>query len=650
MHNAHFPRFGGISTMNVMSSAETDGSTADQRLRRARAIAAAGGLGPATAAGALPKRLDLTLSEIIVLGLLRQGVSRFIGIFGHGATDIGEVLRVYEAAGLVQTYPVRHETEAVHAAAALRWTTGEKAAVFTSIGPGALHALAGSLAPASDGLGVWFLIGDETTEDEGPNMQQIPGPEQAGFQRLFSAMGRTYTLHTPGAAGTALRRGLNTTDHPFRPGPFFLLLPMNTQPRMVSGFNLDELPDRPPTRLGPAVDHGSYRRVAQAIRAAKKVVVKIGGGGRFAGKAVEALLDLADAVAVTSPLVSGVIPFDHPRNMTVGGSKGSLSGNFAMENADLLIALGTRFVCQSDCSRTGYPAVKTVININGDVDAATHYQKSISLIGDVGETLDRLNEELENTATADSGPPSNWFAACLEKRREWDAFREKRYAAPRLFDKTWKRKVITQPAAIKAATDWARQNNVVAFFDAGDVQANGFQIVEDDRLGRTFTETGASYMGFAVSALLATALSPEPFYALALSGDGSFFMNPQILVDGVAHGATGCILILDNRRMAAISGLQADQYGAVYATGDAVAVDYVSLAKSVRGVEAFDGGDSAASLVAALESARAHEGLSLIHVPVYAGDDPLGGMGVFGRWNVGNWCKQTQALRHEIGL
>ncbi len=58
------------------------------------------------------------------------------------------------------------------------------------------------------------------------------------------------------------------------------------------------------------------------------------------------------------------------------------------------------------------------------------------------------------------------------------------------------------------------------------------------------------------------------------------------------------------------------------------------------------------SLVAALDRAatRAYDGLSLVHVPVYYGPDELGGMGVFGRWNVGNWCAETQALRHEIGI
>ncbi len=188
------------------------------------------------------------------------------------------------------------------------------------------------------------------------------------------------------------------------------------------------------------------------------------------------------------------------------------------------------------------------------------------------------------------------------------------------------------------------------FFDAGDVQANGFQIVEAEKPGMVFTETGASYMGFAVSALLSTTMSDQSFYGVAFTGDGSFTMNPQILIDGVEHGAKGCIVLLDNRRMAAISGLQNAQYQKDYATSDRVEVDYLSWARSIKGVAAFDGGYTLQSLQESLQTAKAHDGLSLVYVRVYYGDDPLGGMGVFGRWNVGNWCKETQALRHEIGL
>lgn len=620
------------------------------RAARAVAIAAAGGIDAALAAGTLPRVADMTLSEAIVLGLLRQGVRRFLCVLGHGTTEVGEVLRVYEAAGLLRVYNVRHEGAAAHAAAALRWVTGEKAAVAASIGPGPFQAIAASIAAASDGLGVWFLLGDETTHDEGPNMQQIPKHRQGTLLDFCNALGAAYCLHTPEALPTALRRGMATVDHPHRAGPFYLLLPLNTQPCMMRRFNLDELPAGAPPALGAARDDGAYAAAADALLAAERVVVKAGGGSRHAGPALAEFLELADAVAVTSPLVSGVIPSAHPRNMSVGGSKGSLSGNYAMEEADLLVAIGSRAVCQSDCSRTGYPKARQVININADLDAAIHYGRSIALVGDAALTLARLNETLRARAPKCAAGPSPWLRQCQEKRAAWEAFKRQRYETPALPDPVWGGPVLTQPAVIKAVTDWARGVDAVCFFDAGDVQANGFQIVEDDRLGRTFTETGASYMGFAVSALMATAMTSQPFYGVALSGDGSFTMSPQILIDGAMHGATGCIVLLDNRRMGAISGLQSAQFGAEFATNDTVEVDYAAWARAVKGVAAFDGGRTLDSLRAALAAAHAHKGLSLVHVPVYYGPDPLGGMGVFGRWNVGNWCESVQAMRHEIGL
>ena len=619
------------------------------RREHAHRIAEAGDVTRLVGGEVLGERIDTTVSEALVWGLLAQGVRTFFCVFGHGSTEIGEVLRIYQAAGLLRVCGVRNEIEASHAAMALRWVRDEKAAVVTSIGPGALQALAASLAPRSDGVGVWYLLGDETTEDEGPNMQQVPGTEQTAFLRLFATMGQAYLLHTPWALPIALRRGLNTVEHPHRAGPFFLLLPLNVQPTQLASFNVAELPIGAPPPLGPAADGGIHAAVT-AIAAAERVVVRIGGGARACGAELMEFLELADAVAVTSPLVSGVIPYAHPRNMTVGGSKGSLCGNYAMESADLLVVVGSRSVCQADSSRTGYPQVERVININADPDAAMHYNKTTALIGDAASTLRQLNQMFRAQFQQPATGPSAWLRACGDKKRQWVAYKRVRYRQPVLYDPVWGREVLTQPAAIKVATDWARNRDAVCFFDAGDVQANGFQIVEDDHLGQTFTETGASYMGFAVSALLATAVASEPFYGLAISGDGSFTMNPQILIDGVEHGATGCILLLDNRRMGAITGLQVVQYGVECATRDSVQVDYRAWARAVKGLAAFDGGHSPETLQQALEQAVAHKGLSLIHVAVYFGLHELGGFGAYGRWNVGNWCADTQAMRHEIGL
>ena len=108
---------------------------------------------------------------------------------------------------------------------------------------------------------------------------------------------------------------------------------------------------------------------------------------------------------------------------------------------------------------------------------------------------------------------SPWLRECRDKRAEWEAFKAERFAHPTLFDEVWHE-------------------------------------------GATITDGGASYMGFATSAVLATALGQEPWRAVALTGDSSFTMNPAVLIDGIEHGATGVIVVFDNRRIGAVSSLQ----------------------------------------------------------------------------------------------
>ncbi|MBX2805919.1 MAG: thiamine pyrophosphate-binding protein [Hyphomicrobiales bacterium] len=617
--------------------------------RRARIIREAGGLDQAVSGGALDTIIRISLSEALILGLLKQGVHKYFAIFGHGSTDLGEALRVYDEEGVTRTINCRNEVEMAHAGTALAWQYGETCAVVTSIGPGALQAMAGSLAATSNGVGVYHIYGDETTRGEGYNMQQIPKEQQHLFGTITSAMGQSYVLHTPGALRDCMRRGTVCVHHPFKAGPFYVMLPLNTQPEMTE-VNLLTLPGRfnAPT-VAPA-HPDSYSDAVRRIAAAKQPVIKAGGGTRGHDEFIRKLAERVGAAVVLSPGSTGVLPDNHPQNMHVGGSKGSISGNYAMENADLLIAIGTRAVCQADCSGVGYPKAEAVININGDLNDLIHYANTVGLPGDIGAVTTRLLEEIARSNAADPAAKGGWLSTCAEQKAAWATFKAERFAAAPIQDAAWGKPVLTQPTAIKLAADYAKSRDAAKYFDAGDVQANGFQIVEDDRTGDTYTETGASYMGFSVSALLACAAADNPRYGIAFTGDGSFIMNPQILIDGVEHGVKGMIVLFDNRRMAAISGLQDAQYGNEFRTNDRVPVDYVQLASAVQGVKAVFGGHDADSFRAALDEAGSHHGLSLVHVPVYAGNDPLGGMGAYGSWNVGNWVEDVQSryLKQKI--
>jgi 3D-(3,5/4)-trihydroxycyclohexane-1,2-dione acylhydrolase (decyclizing) len=607
---------------------------------RARAIAAAGGLNPALVAGALPELVETTLSEAVVLGLLQQGVRIYFAIFGHGSTDLAEILRVYTEEGVTRTINCRNEVAMAHAATALRWAYGEASAVVTSIGPGALQAMAGALAAASNGIGVYHIYGDETTFGEGYNMQQIPKQEQGLFGRMTADMGGSYVLHTPQAVRDALRRGAQTVFHPYKAGPFTLLLPINMQPKPLT-LNLQALPERP--RLDPLMPARpeTIDAAAKAIAQACRVAIKAGGGTRGHDAAIRRLAIAAGAVVLESPGSTGILPDADPRNMHVAGSKGSISGNYAMAQADLIIIVGARAVCQSDCSGIGYKSAQQVVNINADIADALHYNRTHALIGDLSEVANALSARLEQGGGAADGRRP-WLEACAAKKAEWVAYKAERYASGPLYDETQDRAALPQPAAIKIVADFAASLGALKIFDAGDVQANGFQIVEDDRTGDTITESGASYMGFGVSALLAGAAVEQPRYTIAFTGDGCFMMNPQILIDAVEHGVRAMVVIFDNRRMAAITGLQRAQYGVDFRTNDSVPVDYVRMALAVDGVKAVYGGTTQPELRLALMEAHAHPGLSVVHVPVYAGDDPLAGLGAWGQWNVGNWCRDVE--------
>lgn len=616
---------------------------------RAKAIKKAGGLSSALATGGIDEIIEVSLSEGLVLGLLKQGVRKYFAIFGHGSTDLGEVLRIYDDEGVTCTINCRNEVEMAHAATALAWQYGETCAVVTSIGPGALQAMAGSLAAASNGVGVYHIYGDETTLGEGYNMQQIPKPQQGLFGQMGALMGQSYVLHTPGALRDCLRRGTGCVHHPYKAGPFYLLLPLNTQPQLTS-VNLASLPGALALPAVAPINSNAYADALKLIAGAKRPVIKAGGGTRGHDEIVRRLAESIGAVVVQSPGSSGVLPDGHAQNMHVGGSKGSISGNHAMENADLLIAMGTRAVCQADCSGVGYPNAQAVININGDLTDLMHYANTVGLPGDISAVTCQLLDQIAVSNVLDLADKSDWLDACAEQKQKWCSFKAERFAAQPMMDEAWGREVLTQPVAIKIVADHAKVLDAAKFFDAGDVQANGFQVIEDERTGDTYTETGASYMGFSVSALLASGVADKPRYGLAFTGDGSFMMNPQILIDGVEHGVKGMIVLFDNRRMAAITGLQHAQYGEEFCTNDQVAVDYVQLASAVSGVKAVFAGFDRDGLRNALREASGFDGLSLVHVPVYAGTDAEGGMGAYGSWNVGNWVDDVQAryLKQKI--
>ena len=106
-------------------------------------------------------------------------------------------------------------------------------------------------------------------------------------------------------------------------------------------------------------------------------------------------------------------------------------------------------------------------------------------------------------------------------------------------------------------------------------------------------------------------------------------------------------MVLDNRRMGAISSLQEAQYDAQFATWDDAVVRFAELGRVIEGLVGIDGSGGVDGLRKALAEAATYNGVTVVHVPVYFGSDPMGGLGSHGSWNVGPWVPETQRDRHQ---
>src|SRR5258708_12577309 len=101
-------------------------------------------------------------------------------------------------------------------------------------------------------------------------------------------------------------------------------------------------------------------------------MIKAGGGTRGHDMAIRRLAKAAKAVVVLSPGSSGVLADEDPGNMHVGGSKGSISGNYAMRHPELVIMLESRAVCQADCSAISSQTATHLITLNPYLTQLTH--------------------------------------------------------------------------------------------------------------------------------------------------------------------------------------------------------------------------------------------------------------------------------------
>ena len=210
------------------------------------------------------------------------------------------------------------------------------------------------------------------------------------FLQLAASMGRQHIAYTSRFADrfTAHRQ----QGHPNRPGPFYLLMPMNTQPAWMTAFNLEELPETQSTTLGAA--EGDYLQAASWIREANRTVIKVGGGGHAAGSQLLKATRAVGRCSCAYPYRHRLRPLPSPAEYVCGWLERLAMWELCHGKCRLAYCGWTARSMQIRLLATGYPNVSRVINLNADWDDATHYNHTLALVGDVRLTLEKLNQAL----------------------------------------------------------------------------------------------------------------------------------------------------------------------------------------------------------------------------------------------------------------
>ena len=342
--------------------------------------------------------MRLTGGEIIAQTLINSGIPWIAGIPGHGCLALVDAF--YKHLDELPLYLVRHEQSAAHMADGYYRVTGNPAAVFTSIGPGALNLAVGLGTAYVDSTAILALIGETHTHMFGRGvLQEIERQRPADSLRVFEPLTRYSHLAT---GVEQLPHALNRSFQAMqsgRPGPAIIALPMDVQAKAMDinpellNYRVSDYPTRP--------DPADLIRAARLLTEAKRPVI-LAGGGALRAKASTALIKLAEqigAAVITTMAGKSVFPEDHPLYGWHAGSKGTGCGNQLAAQADLILAVGCRFADESTSSyRPGSSfSIPPARLIQIDIDPAEigkNYPVEVGLIGNASTVLEQLAGEI----------------------------------------------------------------------------------------------------------------------------------------------------------------------------------------------------------------------------------------------------------------
>lgn len=478
------------------------------------------------------------------------------GIFGHGnVAGMGEAL--YQVREDLPTLRAHNEQGMAHAAVAFAKASFRQRfmACTTSIGPGALNMITAAGVAHVNRLPVLFLPGDVfANRIPDPVLQQIEnfGDGTVSVNDAFRCVSRYFDRITrPEQIISALKRTMQVLTDPVDCGPVTLSLCQDVQAEAYD-YPASLFAQKVWTQRRPRPDSDELAAAIATLRKAEKPLI-IAGGGVLYSQATAELKAFAGMhgipVAVTQAGKSA-LPDDHPLCMGSVGVTGTSAANAFAEEADVILAVGTRM---QDFTTGSWALFKndavTMIGLNTTAfDAAKH--NSQPLVADAREGLTLLSEALGGWKA-----PAAVEAAAKSRKAEWMAAANRATAATNAA-------LPSDAQVIGAVQRSIGGENSVLVCAAGGLPGELHKLWQAVKPGGYHMEYGFSCMGYEIAGGLGVKLARPEADVVVMVGDGSYMMMNSELSTSIMLGQKLTIVVLDNRGYGCINRLQMATGGA----------------------------------------------------------------------------------------
>ena len=508
--------------------------------------------------------MKVTGAQALIKSLEREGVEVVFGLPG------GAILPAYDPIrdSSIRHILVRHEQGAGHAAEGYAWATGRVGVCMVTSGPGATNLVTALCDAHMDSVPLVAITGQVPSAAIGTDAFQEA--DTTGITMPVTK--HNELVLDPARIPAAIAEAFHIA-RTGRPGPVLVDVPKDVL-QASTEWSWPDAVDLPGYRPTVRPNAKRVREAAALLRAARRPVLYVGGGVIKADAAgpLRELAELAQAPVTTTLMARGAFPDDHPLALGMPGMHGGYAAVAALQEADLLVALGARFDDRVTGKLDAFAPKARIVH--ADIDPAEigkNRVPDVPIVGDVRQIAQALVAAYrEAVATDGPGDTAGWLRATAQWKQRFPFRYQQQPGGP------------LKPQLVVERLSHLTGGDAVVVAGVGQHQMYAAQFFRFNRPRSWINSGGLGTMGFAVPAAMGAKVARPEELVVAIDGDGCFQMTAQELATCTVERIPIKVFILNNAHLGMVRQWQELFYDERYSEVELGwnVPDYVKLAEA----------------------------------------------------------------------